>query len=398
MLYDFDDNTEPSTFEAERYAEVQATARALALIVINFTKKTKVETTTAHGFKFPPFPPLPPLSRSSYVVSSLSSSRPSTTTAASATTTSGSGRRRLPSKTLYAGWSISSQPPPLPSSVPPAVSALSNGLSTSSDSFEPGSLSMVPIHPLRLNPTKHSHDYSVRSRRSIVSNTTSRSHMFQISIGSVPPPAYTASGKLISSQKLLLDAHMPGNLSNRSLFSFDTNDAASELPSPVIRSSHHRAQQSLPPVRSPADTITRVPVNYTAFPVPQSSTGSSQRNSTCINAWANDQAEASKWHSARHQSERMEPPSTEAMQALRSLTIPEDKAVGTVQNQKYDSMCSDSLRTPMLTQLGNFNIGLLTASSPSALEPYQQPPESRRNVSVPIPLTSMASRKPYCHF
>lgn len=406
MLYDFDDYTEPSTFEAERYAEVQATTRALALSVINFIKKTKVETITVHGSKFPPLPPLPPLSRSSSVVSSLSSSRPSTTTAANATTTSGGGRRRMPSKSLHVDRSISSPPPPLSSSVPPSVSALSDGLSTSTDSFEPGSLNTVPIHPLRLHPAKHSHDYSVRSRRSIVSNTTSRSRMSQISIDSVPPPAYTASGELISFPKPPLDAHMPGHLSNRSLFSFDTNDAASELPSPATMSSHNRTQQSLSPARSPADTDTRGPVNYTAFPIPRSSTGSSQRSGTHINAWVSDQAEASKWHSAHHQSGRTEPPSAEAIQALQSLTIevngssPERTKMSPFsQTTSLSSVQGQTSPPPppketIPTRTSHVSPGptLTPLSLPAtALEPYQQPAESRRNFSVPIPLTSISS-------
>lgn len=188
--------------------------------------------------------------------------------------------------------------------------------------------------------------------------------MSQVSVDSVPPPAYTASGEMISAPQTPLDERMPRIPSSRSSPPLDTDDKAIELPSPVSGSGRNRIQQSRSPTRSAAEIETRGPANYTAFPIPRSNTSSSH-GSTRIKAWVTDQAEASKQLSANHQSFRLEPPMSPATQALHSLTIPEGKVVGVARGQKHASINFDSPLTPMLAQLGNFRINASTASTPS---------------------------------
>lgn len=133
--------------------------------------------------------------------------------------------------------------------------------------------------------------------------------------------------------------------------------------------SHNRIQQSHSLTTSIAANLETgpAPSNYTMFPIPRSSTSSSQGSSrTRINAWVSDQAEASSGLSAHLQNARLEqqqPPSV--AEALQSLTIPEGKAVNTVRAQKHSSINFDSVLTPMLAQLGNFHINPSTASIPS---------------------------------
>lgn len=294
-------------------------------------------------------------------MSSLSNNRPST---ANTTTTSGGGRRRQPPRRLHRS---SSPPPTLPSSAAPTIPSLSNSLTPSLDSFEPGSPTTLPIHPLRLHPAKYSHDnmngHPVWSRRSIVSNSTSRSRTSQISMDSMPSPAYAASGENLATPQTPLDENMPRLHPSKSLPPFHINDEATEHPSPLSMPSHNRTQRPFSPARSPAETEVRSPANYTAFPIPRSSTSSSQGSSTRINAWVSDQAEASNHLSTHRQSIRVDQSKTAS--ALQSLTIPEGKAVGVVRTQEHGSINFDSVLTPMLSQLGNFQLDSVTNLSPS---------------------------------
>lgn len=202
-------------------------------------------------------------------------------------------------------------------------------------------------------------------------NATSRSRISRVSLDSLPPPAYTASGEMIPAPHSPLDEHVLGVLPGRSSPALDTHDISTELPSPTGIHGLTQAQQPFSPSRGTAEIEPKRPGNYTAFPISRSSTGSSQgssQGSTCINSWVSDQAEATRRLSARRQSVWMEPPSSQATQALQSLTIPEGEAVDTVRGLREDgSLSFDSNLTPMLSQLGNYHISSSPASNPSVV-------------------------------
>lgn len=200
---------------------------------------------------------------------------------------------------------------------------------------------------------------------------------------SFPPPAYAASGELLSTPRTPRDGHVPRPSPSKASPSFDINDAAGDLPSPA-RSNTANPETAL------------ASFNYTAFPITRSSTSSSQGSSSQgsssirINAWVSDQAEASSRLSAHRQSARMEqqhPPSV--AEALQSLTIPEGKAVDMVRAQKHGSINFDSVLTPMLAQLSNFHINPSTASSPS-VDTYGSSPD-RTKMAPLSQTTSMSS-------
>ncbi|KAF6830948.1 sh3 domain containing protein [Colletotrichum musicola] len=65
LLYDFEDFIDADTFDASKFAEVQAATKSFALDILDFIKRVKVEnktpTTPTPTHAFPPLPPLPPL-------------------------------------------------------------------------------------------------------------------------------------------------------------------------------------------------------------------------------------------------------------------------------------------------------------------------------------------------
>ncbi|KAF9875149.1 sh3 domain containing protein [Colletotrichum karsti] len=63
LLYDFEDFIEADTFEASKFAELQAATRSFALDLLDIIKRMKIETKTPTSpvHAFPPLPPLPPL-------------------------------------------------------------------------------------------------------------------------------------------------------------------------------------------------------------------------------------------------------------------------------------------------------------------------------------------------
>lgn len=60
LLYDFEDYTELDSFDADKFVEIQVATKSFALVVIDLTKRLKVEVPKR---AFPPLPPLPPIPR-----------------------------------------------------------------------------------------------------------------------------------------------------------------------------------------------------------------------------------------------------------------------------------------------------------------------------------------------
>jgi hypothetical protein len=67
LLYDFEDYAEPDTFEPDRFTQLQAATKSLAIDLIDVIKKLRLDSLTTPPYsppspsKFPPLPPLPPL-------------------------------------------------------------------------------------------------------------------------------------------------------------------------------------------------------------------------------------------------------------------------------------------------------------------------------------------------
>src|SRR3569833_4504906 len=60
LLYDFEDYAELDSFDADKFVEIQVATKSFALVVIDLTKRLKVEVPKR---AFPPLPPLPPIPR-----------------------------------------------------------------------------------------------------------------------------------------------------------------------------------------------------------------------------------------------------------------------------------------------------------------------------------------------
>lgn len=209
---------------------------------------------------------------------------------------------------------------------------------------------------------------SVRSQRS---NGTSRSRISLVSSGSLEsqPPPYTAAGDVPVPLPSAPQDEPPQPPSRAS-----TPDRLSEPPRPHARTASHddHAQHASPTNQASTEVSN---VSYSAFPIPRPGHNS---NGTRITAWMLEQANsASRNQPPPHRpGSRYEPHSIQAIQNLQSLTIPEDKAVGVVR-PKHASVIDFSPLTPMLAQLGQFNIESSTASSPSVSNDQSSPQQSR---------------------
>lgn len=180
----------------------------------------------------------------------------------------------------------------------------------------------------------------------------------------MPPPAYTAAGEAIVAVPPLPQDDPPQPATSRA----STPERFPEPPRQRSRASsqehRHHGVSSLSPAEIEA---TASAVTYSVFPVPRPDHGGS--HGTRINAWVSDQADptsrAQQPPNLHRPGSRYEPHSLQALQNLRSLTIPEGKAVGMVR-PKHASVIDFSPLTPMLSQLqlGNFNESS-AASSPS---------------------------------
>ncbi|KAJ4387660.1 hypothetical protein N0V93_008257 [Gnomoniopsis smithogilvyi] len=363
LLYDFEDYIEADTFELERFTEVQVATKSLALQVIDFIKKTKLETPKSAAYvvpsssKFPPLPPLP--------TTTPSTRSPSISSASGNPVGRASSRhRRPPTPGGERAEQNESPPPPLPTpSLPQRSPDRVTGPLSKGDPASSGPPPECPDtapHPLRVPTARRTYDRlnanSVRSHRS---NGTSRSRISQVSLGSLEsqPPPYTA-GEATVSVAPAAPQDEPSQPPSRD----STPDRLPELPRPhphtASREDHH--QHASPTGQAGTETSN---VNYSAFPIPRQGQNS---NGTRITAWMLEQANSgSRNQSQAHRpSARYEPHSLQAIKSLQALTIPEDKAVGVVR-PKHASVIDFSPLTPMLAQLGQFSIDSSTASSPS---------------------------------
>lgn len=360
LLYDFEDYTEAATFESERFTELQAAAKALALVVMEVIKKTRFDTPTLQmqapplPSKFPPLPPLPIDPRSPSI-----SPGPGTPIGGTHPT------RRPPTPPGKKSLRSSSPPPSMPRSPDNEVA---NGPRGTGPTDSPMEAAEAVSHPTRVvtSSSRRTLDRlntnSVRSHRSMASNGTSRSRMSRISAGSLeslPPPAYTAAGEIIPPIP-----HLPQDRVEQAL--------PSRASSPETVADQDRPHSSLNGqggsqhmrIMSPPDTDMNGE-GHSNQPLSRLSQGSQNSHGGRTKAWVSDQADASsRPPSTRPSSRYHEAHSVQALQNLQSLTIPEDQAVGIVR-PKHSSVIDFSPLTPMLSQLGQFSIQTSIASSPS---------------------------------
>lgn len=375
LLYDFEDYTEAETFEAERFTELQAATRALALNVIDLVKKIKLDPphkspaySAPASSKFPPLPPLPPMpaTRSSSVSSSVSgtpvgrAARP----------------RRPPTPAGLRGERSISPPPSLPQKSPDGQPSSSSARADESPSLASMETSDAIPPPLRVAPgRRNNYDRlnmnSTRSQRSVASNRTSRSRISQVSAGSVesmPPPAYTAAGEAMVPVPSLPHDEPPHPRTSRA----STPELFPEPRMPhalTTNQEHYQRASQTGVVESEANTV-----SYSVFPtVPRMSSGG---HGTRTNAWVSDQVDSSSRIQPNRPGSRYEPHSLQTLQSLQSLTIPEDKVVGIVR-PKHASVIDFSPLTPMLSQLGQFSIESPAASTASGSVDTSSPQQSR---------------------
>ncbi|KAK4199944.1 hypothetical protein QBC40DRAFT_175104 [Triangularia verruculosa] len=82
LLWDFDDVTNPDEFDIERYSALQAATKALALDIVETTKRLKPIMDTAPQMPEGGFPPLPPLPIHRFDTRAGQTSRPTSTASA----------------------------------------------------------------------------------------------------------------------------------------------------------------------------------------------------------------------------------------------------------------------------------------------------------------------------
>ncbi|CAN8104787.1 unnamed protein product [Discula destructiva] len=385
LLYDFEDYTEADTFEAARFTEVQVATKSLALHVIDFIKKTKLETPKSAAYvvptssKFPPLPPLPPVSNTRS--SSVSSSHGAPVGRAS------SRPRRPPTPVRRERAERSSSPPPPPPSLP----SRSPDRTDSSMRVEDPAPPLPPLDsdaappPLRIPAARRNHErLNMNSLRSQRSTGTSRSHISLVSAGSLEslPPPYTAGEAAVP--PLPTVQHDPAQPPSRA----STPDQLSELPA---CSSSRNEQEALASPPSQASTEISNNVTYSAFPVPRPGVSN---NGTRITAWMLEQANSGRTQPQIHRpNPRHEPHSLQALQNLQSLTIPEDKAVG-ILRPKHASVIDFSPLTPMLAQLSHFSIESTTSSATASNEANSPQNSSMSPLSQSTSLSSMQANRP----
>lgn len=391
LLYDFEDYTDPDTFEPDRYTDLQAATRSLALHVIDVIKRMKVDApmsplslgTPPVKAMFPPLPPLPP----------LPSTRPSSR--ASTQTGGHSGPRATTPVTRREGSMQSRSPPP---SMPPSpdrkvprrhAKGAPSASSSLSESSEPA------VHHLRLPPGKRGLglDRTSNSQHGLLRSDTIRSQVSNTaSVDSLPP--YTASGEAMPL--------MPGpSLSHR-------NAIVSPAHTPTLANHPPISRGSSPEILGAQAAQVHIvnPDNFPRPPSPTETEGSigdipnfpMPRHGTRITAWVSDQAASTAVPASRFQrpASRIEPHSLQAIQGLRQMTIPEDKVVGPGQDKvdRHPSINFDSPLSPMLAQLAKFSIDPSTMSASSSFVDLMNSPETSRTspMSQSAELTSFRSR------
>ncbi|KAJ0115862.1 hypothetical protein J7T55_004031 [Diaporthe amygdali] len=362
LLYDFEDYAEPDTFEPERFTELQAATKSLAMDVIDIIKKMKLDTPITPPYsppppsKFPPLPPLPPLPLKS------------------------------PSR---AGHGPKSPRPPTPpgrkggrAATPSALAPLPPSGTPSPDRTEQStpvpppdaSEAPVPVSRVRLPPAKRDlARLNTGSQRSLRSNGTAHSRASSaFSVGSLPPPAYTADG----------EAPPVPQITHNTAYDRPESRASSSL---GIHSTQTPYQTTL--VRQPSLTTTDASstAEIPEFPMPQPQTG------TRTTAWVSDQVGVSnpRYHGHRPPS-RFEPHSLQAIQSLQQTTIPEDHAVNaSVPSRRtgHSFINFDTALTPIISELSRFGVDDSADTSPSV---GPNSPETTRSATLSH-ATSMSS-------
>lgn len=358
LLYDFEDYAEPDAFEPERFTELQAATKSLAMDVIDVIKKLKLDNLTTPPYsppspsRFPPLPPLPPLplKSPSRAVNGARSPRPPTPPGRKG------GRTGTPA--------LAPLPPPATSS--PDRTEQSTPVAPPDPSEAAVLASRVRLPPGRRDLARP----NTGSQRSLKSNGTAHSRASSaFSVGSLPPPAYTPDGEAPPIPQL-------------------THHGAAERPESRASSSlgTHAAQApqnstlSRQPSLSATDTssVPEIP----DFPVPQPQTG------TRTTAWVTDQAGTStpRYHGHRPPS-RFEPHSLQSIQNLQQTTIPEDQAVTASMPSRragHSFINFDTPLTPILSELSRFGVD----SPPGGSSPNS--PETSRSATLSH-ATSMSS-------
>ncbi|KAI3396050.1 hypothetical protein diail_546 [Diaporthe ilicicola] len=364
LLYDFEDYAEPATFESERFTELQAATKSLAMDVIDVIKKMKLDTPVTPPYspppasKFPPLPPLPPLplKSPSRMANGARSPRPPTPPGRK------SSRAATPSALA-----------PLPPSATPSPDRTEQ-----STPVPPPDPSEVVAPVTRIRPAPSRRDVArlnTGSQRSLRSNGTAHSRASSaFSVGSLPPPAYTADGEAPPVPQI-------------------THNTANDRPESRASSSLGIYPVQTPPnhstlVRQPSLSMTdssSIP-EIPEFPLPQQ-----QQTGTRTTAWVTDQAGASnpRYHGHRPPS-RYEPHSLQAIQNLRQTTIPEDHAVSASMPSKragHSFINFDTALTPIISELSRFGVESQGESSPSV---GPNSPETSRSATLSH-ATSMSS-------
>ncbi|KAG8163165.1 hypothetical protein KVR01_007643 [Diaporthe batatas] len=355
LLYDFEDYAEPDTFVHERFAELQAATKSLAMDVIDVIKKLKLDTAITPPYsppspsKFPPLPPLPPLplKSPSRIVNGARSPRPPTPPGRKGGRTGALG-----------------SPPPLP------PGASSPDRIAQSTPVPPPDLSeaTLPAPRTRLPPGKRDLvGLNTGSQRSLKSNSTVHSRASSAySVGSLPPPAYTPDSEAPPVPQI---THY--NTADRPE-SRESSSLGIHGP-PTPQNSTLSRQPSLS--ATDASSISEIP----DFPVPQPHTG------IRTTAWVSDQAGSPnpRYHGHRPPS-RYEPHSLQAIQSLQQTAIPEDQAVAAGSSSSmpvpraragHSFINFDTALTPIISELSRF--GVDPSSSPGGGSGPDSPETSR---------------------
>lgn len=358
LLYDIEDYAEPSTFEPERFTELQAATKSLAMDVIDVIKKMRLDAPITPPYsppspsKFPPLPPLPPLplKSPSRMGNGIRPPRPPTPP----------GRKggRAATPVAFA---------PLPPSATPSPDRTQQ--STPVPPPDP-SEAAAPVTRVRPPPPgrRDIARLNTGSQRSLRSNGTAHSRASSaFSVGSLPPPAYTADGEAPPVPQI-----------NHSI--------ANDRP-------ESRASSSLGIHRQPSLSMTdgaAVTPEIPDFPMPQQPTG------TRTTAWVSDQVGASnpRYHGHRPAS-RFEPHSIQAIQNLQQTTIPEDHAVSAsmpARRAGHSFINFDTALTPIISELSRFGVDSSPGGGDSSTSPSVGPnsPETSRSAALSH-ATSMSS-------
>lgn len=377
LLYDFEDFAEPDTFEQERFAELQAATKSLAMDVIDVIKKLKLDTAVTPPYsppspsKFPPLPPLPPLplKSPSRIVNGARSPRPPTPPGRKGTRT---GAPAFP-------------PPPLPPSdtSPPDRSDQSTPVPPPDPSE-----AAVPASRMRLPPGKRDLvRLNTGSQRSLKSNSTAHSRASSaFSVGSLPPPAYTPDGEAPPVPQIT-HHHNPADRPE--------SRASSSLGMHGPAATPQNSTLSRQPSLSATDTssIPEIP----DFPVPQPQPQPQPQTGTRTTAWVSDQAGSPnpRYHGHRPPS-RYEPHSLQAIQSLQQTAIPEDQAVTAAAGTStgipararagHSFINFDTALTPIISELSRFGV----VDSPPGSWSGPNSPETSRSATLSH-ATSMSS-------